>query len=127
MHCTTGNNRTGVFIFMLLRLLGVPLDEMIKEYTLSDAGLAPTRHLNIERLLAKGAFKEYGPDEARRKCERMVGARAESASALADEVHDRWGKSDGYFKAVVGLTDLEIDQLKDLLIVRDATVTPPCT
>jgi hypothetical protein len=97
---------------------------MVKEYSLSDAGLAPTRHMNVERLLAKGAFKEYGPEEARRKCERMVGARAESASALVNEVRDRWGKPEDYFKSVVGLTDQEIERLKSLMIVRDVADAP---
>ncbi|ORX93924.1 protein-tyrosine phosphatase-like protein, partial [Clohesyomyces aquaticus] len=78
LHCTTGNNRTGSFIALLLLLLGVPPSSICHEYALSDLGLAPTRHINVERLLKKGAFGEYELAEARRKCERMVGAREES-------------------------------------------------
>lgn len=118
MHCTTGNNRTGVFISLLLLLLGVPVESVIKEYTLSDPGLAPTRHINVDRLLKKGAFKEYGPEEAKRKCERMVGARAESMQQLVIEVEKLWGGARGYFKEVVGLEDDEIEKLKALLAVQ---------
>lgn len=118
MHCTTGNNRTGVFIAMLLLLLQVPVQHVVHEYTLSEQGLATTRHLNIERLLKKGAFKEYGDVEARRKCERMVGARAESMEALVMEVERRWGGVEGYFRDVVGLSALEIVRLRDILIVE---------
>lgn len=118
LHCTTGNNRTGVFIAMLLLLLHVPVHYVVHEYTLSEQGLAATRHLNIERLIKKGAFEEYGDAEARRKCERMVGARAESMEALVVEVKRKWEGAEGYFRDVVGLSALEISNLKDLLIAK---------
>ncbi|KAF2799787.1 hypothetical protein K505DRAFT_230267 [Melanomma pulvis-pyrius CBS 109.77] len=117
LHCTTGNNRTGVFISLLLLLLRVPASTIVHEYTLSDQGLAPTRHINIERLLGKGAFKEHGPEEARRKCERMVGAREESMWALLREVERRWGGAEGYFMGVVGLREDELEEVRGVLSV----------
>ncbi|KAF2021688.1 putative tyrosine-protein phosphatase [Aaosphaeria arxii CBS 175.79] len=122
MHCTTGNNRTGVFIALLLLLLDVPTELVVNDYTLSEQGLAPTRHINVDRLLKKGAFEEYGPDEARRKCERMVGARAESMLALVEEVDRRWGGPKGYFKQEVGLGNAEVQKLRDILIVPAPSV-----
>jgi protein tyrosine/serine phosphatase len=115
MHCTTGNNRTGVFVAILLRLLNVPKQYVVKEYMLSEAGLAPTRHVNVERLLKKGAFKEFGEVEARKKCERMVGARAESMEALLQDVDRRWGGAEGYFLDVVGLAKQEIESVREIL------------
>jgi hypothetical protein len=115
MHCTTGNNRTGVFIALLLLLLDVPAELIVHEYALSNVGLAPTKHINVERLLKKGAFSEYGIVEARRRCERMVGARDESMSALLTEVESKWGGADGYFGGVVGLTAGEICRVKEVL------------
>ncbi|KAH7082538.1 putative tyrosine-protein phosphatase [Paraphoma chrysanthemicola] len=124
IHCTTGNNRTGVFVSLLLLLLGVPAEHVVHEYTLSDQGLAATRHVNVERLLKKGAFVEYGPDEARRKCERMVGARAESMEALLDEVDRRWGSAEGYFVQLVGLSADEVARLRAAL-TADGPGEPP--
>jgi protein tyrosine/serine phosphatase len=118
MHCTTGNNRTGVFIAVLLRLLNVPKEYVVQEYALSEAGLAATRHVNVERLLKKGAFNEHGEVEARRKCERMVGARAESMEALLEEVDKRWGGVESYFLEVVGLTREEIERVREILTVE---------
>ncbi|KAF2832420.1 hypothetical protein CC86DRAFT_89273 [Ophiobolus disseminans] len=115
MHCTTGNNRTGIFISLLLLLLDVPQNFIIREYTLSNAGLAPTKHINVERLLKKGAFQDYGEIEARRKCERMVGAREESMAALLAEVESRWGGAEGYFGGVVGLASEEIRSVRQIL------------
>ncbi|KAF2732874.1 putative tyrosine-protein phosphatase, partial [Polyplosphaeria fusca] len=113
IHCTTGNNRTGVFVGVLLMLLRVPHDEVCREYALSEVGLAPTRHVNVERLLGKGAFGEYGAEEARRRCERMVGAREESMRALIEEVERRWGGPEGYFLQDVGLSEEEVERLRE--------------
>ncbi|KAF2438277.1 putative tyrosine-protein phosphatase [Karstenula rhodostoma CBS 690.94] len=118
MHCTTGNNRTGVFIAMLLLLIGVKPEIVAHEYALSEAGLAPTRHVNVERLLKKGAFQERGPEEARRKCERMVGARKESMEALIAEVERTWEGPEGYFDAEVGLSHGEVERLREVFTVR---------
>lgn len=118
MHCTTGNNRTGIFISLLLLLLHVPPSSIADEYALSEQGLAPTRHINVDRLLKKGAFKEYG-DRAREKCERMVGAREESMEAMLQEVWRRWGGAEGYFLDVVGLTAEEVEGLRRRLCVWD--------
>jgi len=118
MHCTTGNNRTGIFISLLLLLLEVPPSDICAEYALSEQGLAPTRHINVERLLKKGAFSEYG-DQARARCERMIGAREESMRAMVDEVDRKWGSVEGYFRDMVGLSDEEIKSLKNVLTIWD--------
>jgi protein tyrosine/serine phosphatase len=117
MHCTTGNNRTGVFIALLLLLLRVPPDSICDEYTLSDQGLAPTRHTNVKRLLAKGAFREYG-DEAQARCERMVSARRESMAALIEEVQRRWDGPDGYFQKELGFDAGQIEAVREVFTVR---------
>ena len=69
----------------------------------------------MERLLKKGAFKEYGAEEAKRKCERMVGARKESMEALLEEVGRRWGGAEGYFRGVVGLSEEEVRGVREVL------------
>jgi protein tyrosine/serine phosphatase len=118
IHCTTGNNRTGVFVALLLLLLHVPTRYIVQEYTLSEIGLAATRHVNVERLLKKGAFKEYGEVGAKKKCERMVAARKESMEALLNEVKRRWDGADRYFLEVVGLTRDELRRVRGLLTVE---------
>lgn len=119
MHCTTGNNRTGAFVALLLLLLGVTGEIVAQEYALSEAGLAPTRHINVERLLEKGAFQEYELEEARRKCMRMVGARQESMEALIVEVEKMWGGAEGYFLREVGLSNEDLEKLRNVLIEEE--------
>lgn len=73
--------------------------------------------------MKKGAFKEYGPEEAKRKCERMVGARAESMEALLAEVERKWGGAEGYFKQDVRLSDEEIEKLRALFTAEGGART----
>jgi hypothetical protein len=121
MHCTTGNNRTGVFVALLLLLLNVPVEYIVCDYTLSEIGLAATKRINVERLLKKGAFRGYGKVEARRRCERMVGARSESMLALLEEVERRWGGAEGYFLSIVGLSEKEIGAIRVYLTAKRET------
>jgi hypothetical protein len=74
--------------------------------------------MNVERLLAKGAFKERGPEEARRRCEKMVGARSESMRAMLEEI-ERWGGARGYFEQQVGLSAEELAKLREVLTIKN--------
>jgi len=73
--------------------------------------------MNIERLLAKGAFKERGPEEARRRCEKMLGARDESMRAMLEEA-ERCGGAERYFKEQLGLSTEELARLRELLTIK---------
>ena len=117
VHCTTGNNRSGVFLGAFLSLLGMPPDEVAAEYALSDVGLAASRDTVVARLLKNPVFfKAVGGDRAR--VIRMVGARKESMIAMIEMVNERWGNAEGYFKTEGGVTDEEIKAIKEILIER---------
>ncbi|KAF4633923.1 hypothetical protein G7Y89_g4197 [Cudoniella acicularis] len=74
MHCTTGNNRSGAFIGILLSLLGVSPEDVATEYALSEIGLARGRDKVVARLLKNEKFKEAcgSGEEGKRRAERMV-------------------------------------------------------
>ncbi|TVY55265.1 Tyrosine-protein phosphatase, partial [Lachnellula suecica] len=76
LHCTTGNNRSGAFIGVLLSLLGVPAEQIAEEYALSEIGLRADRDMVVERLLRNPKFKAAcgEGEDGRRGAERMVGA-----------------------------------------------------
>lgn len=112
MHCTTGNNRTGVFVGILLSLLGVTPEEIAAEYALSEIGLAPSRPAAVARLMKSPVFAGEG---GRERCERMIGARPESMLAMLKMVDARWGGASGYVKECCGLSDDEIDCVKAVL------------
>jgi protein tyrosine/serine phosphatase len=117
MHCTTGNNRSGVFIGVLLSLLGVPPQTIAQEYSLSQVGLAAGRDKVVDRLMKNPKFREAlgDGDEGRRKAERMVGAREESMRAMLEMVERKWGSAEGYVKDAAGLGDEEIALVRKVM------------
>ncbi|TVY40145.1 hypothetical protein LCER1_G008765, partial [Lachnellula cervina] len=70
IHCTTGNNRSGVFTGILLSLLGVSPAVVAQEYALSELGLRGSRDAVVERLLGNARFREVVG--SRERARRMV-------------------------------------------------------
>ncbi|EKD21212.1 tyrosine phosphatase [Drepanopeziza brunnea f. sp. 'multigermtubi' MB_m1] len=118
IHCTTGNNRSGVFVAIILSLLGVSPALVAEEYALSDIGLTPIRDRVVDRLMQSPVFARSGGG-GRARAERMVGARKESMIAMLAMVRERWGGAEGYVKMQCGLTDEEIARVRRVLIKPD--------
>jgi protein-tyrosine phosphatase len=73
LHCTSGKDRTGVAVAVLLCALGVPQDVIVEEYLLSDGGV---ERAWIERALAGvGDVRTYlDRVDFRRMQRRLIGA-----------------------------------------------------
>ncbi|QDS69333.1 hypothetical protein FKW77_003505 [Venturia effusa] len=119
IHCTAGKDRTGVLIAVILRLLGVSVEDVCKEYALTELGLSSQRAQLVERLLSSGAFDEEGGvgDEGRRAAERMTSAKAESMRATLAMVDDKWGGVEGYVREMCGVDDALLAGLRRNLVV----------
>ncbi|KFY39154.1 hypothetical protein V494_04099 [Pseudogymnoascus sp. VKM F-4513 (FW-928)] len=59
VHCTQGKDRTGLIICLLLLLLDVPIDAVIYDYTLSEAGLLPEREERMVEIREIGLTEEF--------------------------------------------------------------------
>lgn len=119
IHCTTGNNRSGVFIAIILSLLHVPASSIADEYALSEIGLASTRDEVVDRLMKSPVFAKAGGG-GRERAERMVGARRESMLAMLEMVERKWGGVEGYVKMACGIGDEEIKRVRDVMTVKTA-------
>ena len=95
VHCVGGKDRTGLVVALLLRLAGVPVDDVAADYALSADYLAP-RH---ERWFAEAA------DEVElERMRRIAATPAESMRAVLEELEARHGDVAGYLRAG-GATD----------------------
>ncbi|KAH7348611.1 putative tyrosine-protein phosphatase [Rhexocercosporidium sp. MPI-PUGE-AT-0058] len=122
IHCTTGNNRSGVFVGIILSLLGVKPDVIAEEYKLSDIGLQPIRQGVVDRLMKSPVFARSGGG-GRERAERMVGARTESMLAMLEMVERKWGGAEMYVKTLCGLTDEDIVKVRRVLIRQSVATT----
>lgn len=122
IHCTTGNNRSGVFIGVILSLLGVKPERIAEEYSLSDIGLIPSRDAAVARLMKSPVFAG-DEDGGRARATRMVGARPESMLAMLEMLKMKWGSAEGYVKTMVGLTDDEIEKVRRVLTDSEGVVS----
>lgn len=114
IHCTAGKDRTGVIIAIILRLLGVAVEHVCKEYELTELGLSSKREMFIDRILSSGAFEGK---EGRQAAERMTGARSESMRATLAMVDEKWGGVEGYVREMCGADDAMLAGLRRNLIV----------
>ena len=105
VHCHGGKDRTGLVSAFLLRLAGVPIEEIATDYSLSEERLR-TRH---EEWFAQAA------DEA--ELERLHRISKTPASSMVDvleELERRYGSIAGYLRAG-GATDEELERARSRL------------
>jgi protein-tyrosine phosphatase len=89
VHCVGGKDRTGLLAALLLRLAGVPRDEIAADYALSERFLAP-RH---ERWLA-----EATDDAERERIRRISATPAAAMAAVLDDLERRHGGVAAYVR-----------------------------
>jgi len=105
IHCMGGKDRTGLMAALLLRLAGVSLDEIGRDYSLSGPNLAAT----LEPWLA-----DAPTDLERRRREKLSGTPAIVMTRVLGEIEERHGSVRGYLEAT-GLRRDQIDRLSDML------------
>ena len=97
VHCTTGKDRTGWAIAALLLLLGVPRDDVMAEYLLTNEQLLPA----LSPMFT--AFADAGGDP--RVLHPVLGVRAEYLEHALHLVETRHGTLERYFAEALGLAD----------------------
>ncbi|MCX7911761.1 MAG: tyrosine-protein phosphatase, partial [Dehalococcoidales bacterium] len=87
-HCAAGKDRTGILAGILLSVLGVPDEDVAKDYALS------TPH--IQRLLGRLQHEARMPDEFRKLPEFFWQTPPESMLMLLRAIRDGYGSAAGY-------------------------------
>ncbi|BFZ04772.1 hypothetical protein BsWGS_07811 [Bradybaena similaris] len=58
INCAYGKDRTGIFCALVLSCLGMPKDDVAREYAMSTEGLQPIRHLMYQDIVEKHQLTE---------------------------------------------------------------------
>jgi protein-tyrosine phosphatase len=109
-HCSAGKDRAGFAAAILLRILGVPAETVMRDYMASRDNALSSRRGQL-RLLA--LFK--GGDAAA-KLETLLGVDEAWLQAGFDAIDDQWGGFDAYVRNGLGLTEVDIERLRDALL-----------
>lgn len=112
VHCTAGKDRTGVLVALLYLLCGVPTETIVKEYALTDLGLANMKPLFRERLLQNPALagNEKGVDN-------MTSSKEQNMRGTIEMLDREFGGAEEYCRKVLGLTDQELDSIRKNMVV----------
>lgn len=105
IHCMGGKDRTGLVAALLLRLAGVALDEIGRDYALSGPNL----------MARSTAWIETAPNEPeRRRREKLSQTPATAMARVIGEIEQRYGDVAG-FLAAAGVRPEEIGRLRSRL------------
>lgn len=117
-HCSHGIHRTGTATALLLTILGVPWETIREDYLLSNLSRKEEvdhRLVQLRKLAAKN--QGITPDEVdMTNTNAFYILEAEYIDAALDEAIKKYGSMDNYIKEGLGITDEEIQKLKDALL-----------
>ena len=106
VHCHAGKDRTGLVTALLLRLAGVPVEDVALDYAESERHLAARN----EEWIAEGL------DEAERDWRRLVASTpAEGMRGVLEEIDRRYGDVAAFLRAG-GATDADLDAARARLL-----------
>lgn len=108
-HCTAGKDRAGVGAAIVEALLGVPREDIVADYLMTNVYLAE----DIRRLTAF-VKKQEGTDSplADESLRYLFGAERDYITSFFDAAEERCGSFEGFAEQVLGLTAADIAHLR---------------
>jgi protein-tyrosine phosphatase len=110
VHCVAGKDRTGLVVALIQAAIGVTVDSIIAEYTLSDAPTRRRRDAMISRPMS-------GDPPVGRSPALLWSAPAEAMTLFAQGVTDRHG-SMAAWPAALGVSPPTIERLRGRLLTN---------
>ncbi|KAG8933861.1 hypothetical protein FRC00_012734 [Tulasnella sp. 408] len=115
IHCTGGKDRTGVAAMLILDLVGVPDEEIIKDYALTRVGGEPMREMMVKRYAHLLLDPEVG--------EAAINALSCKPSAMRASLkmlREEYGGAAGYLKGRLGFSAEDVAKIVENLSAKDA-------
>jgi protein-tyrosine phosphatase len=107
VHCAAGKDRTGIVIATVLRLVGVPRDQVLADYAATNANLEPL----FARLRASGAYLPGVGEDT----ESLLGVDPAALDAVLDDLESHPGGLRGYLVAH-GAAEQDLDAIESRLL-----------
>jgi protein-tyrosine phosphatase len=108
-HCKSGKDRTGYAAAILLRILGVDLETIFRDYLLSNQ-YAKQMDKRIFSVFLAGGFKAY------RMVKPLMGVQLDWLKAAFDTLDEEWGSFDTFVRDGLDLSPSEVQHLQDALL-----------
>ncbi|THV06664.1 hypothetical protein K435DRAFT_773023 [Dendrothele bispora CBS 962.96] len=111
VHCTAGKDRAGLFTTLLMLVLGVPDEQIVQEYILTNVGLAPALPGLTARFMQNDVYRENWDGVMN-----MGSARSETMIATLKMIREKYGSAEGYLKSHTNIKDEDIQKLRENLL-----------
>ncbi|GFS15953.1 tyrosine-protein phosphatase [Elysia marginata] len=89
LNCAHGKDRTGIVSALVLTCIGVPREDILYDYSLSEEGLRPIVHLVRQDIVEKYQLKEE-----------FISADADTMRNLLDHIERKYGSISNYMEAI---------------------------
>jgi protein-tyrosine phosphatase len=106
LHCTSGKDRTGYGVALLMLSVGVPRDVVLEDYDLTNNYRRPVPQL-------------FGPKTTEDVARTLLSAHKKYLEAALDEMDRVYGSFDAYLQQGLGVGDAARERLVDLLTEPD--------
>ncbi|MGB6243386.1 tyrosine-protein phosphatase [Gordonia sp. (in: high G+C Gram-positive bacteria)] len=108
VHCAAGKDRTGVFIALVLSSLGVPDDDVTKDYALTDVYRPDRIDAYADRFRAVGRDPEIG--------RALFESPREAMTTMLDHLKAVYGGAVGYLVSRAGVDAETVTRLRHALL-----------
>lgn len=110
IHCTGGKDRTGIVAAFIQLLVGIPRQEVVSDYLLSNT-LNEYRMAQLTRLLRFMSLFRLSKE----RLKPLLDVRREYLEEVLDELYRQYGTIDAYLADACGIQEQTIKRFKDNL------------
>lgn len=107
-HCSSGKDRAGIIAMLIEAMLGVSEDVILADYVASKKFQRHKRNIQRLGLLIAPASRKF-----KKMLVGFMAVKPEYLTGVIDEMKERYGSVVGYCKNALGVTDGEIELLKE--------------
>ncbi|KIO30405.1 hypothetical protein M407DRAFT_153800 [Tulasnella calospora MUT 4182] len=116
IHCSGGKDRTGVAAMLILDLIGVPDEEIVKDYALTRVGVEPVREMMMTTRFAPLLLEP----EVREATVSGMSCKPSAMRATLKMLREEYGGAAGYLKDRLGFSAEGVAKIIENLSSKEA-------